>query len=106
MFWTDGSAYKGMWFKGIQHGKGRMEFPDGKVKEGLFENNIFIGKVHDRLKLYQAKNYKSTNYSSLEKVAFTTTATFESDYMQNKTTSHIESSQKKQKLAVSIKFDV
>lgn len=85
MHWTDGSVYKGMWHKGIQHGKGRMEFPDGTVKEGLFENNIFQGKTHDRLKLFQNKNYNITNYSSLEKAAYTTTATLDSEFKQNKT---------------------
>jgi hypothetical protein len=29
--------------RGIQHGYGKMLFPDGSEKEGYFENNIFIG---------------------------------------------------------------
>jgi hypothetical protein len=33
--------YEGEWQKGIQHGIGRIVFPDGIIKEGYFENNIF-----------------------------------------------------------------
>jgi len=95
MHWTDGSIYKGMWHKGIQHGKGRMEFPDGQFKEGLFQNNIFQGSVYNRLNLYQKKPLKNSNYSSLDKLANTTAATFESDYMQNRKSSNIESAKKK-----------
>jgi hypothetical protein len=43
MFWTDGSVYQGEWKQGIQHGYGKMTFPDGTIKEGKFENNIFVG---------------------------------------------------------------
>ena len=45
MYWTDGSQYIGEWKKGIQHGKGIMNFPDGRIKDGYFENNIFKGKT-------------------------------------------------------------
>lgn len=45
MFWVDGSKYQGEWQKGIQHGNGKMSFPDGTIKEGLFENNIFVAPV-------------------------------------------------------------
>jgi hypothetical protein len=45
MYWTDGSKYEGEWEKGIQHGRGKMTFPDGSVKDGMFENNMFIGPV-------------------------------------------------------------
>ena len=41
MLWTDGSMYEGEWVNGIQHGLGRMVFPDGQQKEGFFENNVF-----------------------------------------------------------------
>lgn len=41
MLWTDGSMYEGEWIRGIQHGIGRMVFPDGTAKEGYFENNVF-----------------------------------------------------------------
>ena len=47
MFWTDGSIYQGEWKSGIQHGFGKMTFPDGTVKEGKFENNIFLGSTLD-----------------------------------------------------------
>ena len=43
MIWTDKSMYIGEWKVGIQHGYGRMTFPNGKVKEGLFDRNIFKG---------------------------------------------------------------
>ena len=33
--------YDGYWEGGIQHGRGRMVFPDGTEKEGLFADNIF-----------------------------------------------------------------
>lgn len=41
MLWTDGSMYEGEWCRGIQHGLGRMIFPDGTQKEGYFQNNVF-----------------------------------------------------------------
>lgn len=44
MQWTDGSTYEGDWVRGIQHGKGKMTFPDGSVKEGYFENNVYKGE--------------------------------------------------------------
>ena len=44
MEWTDGSKYIGQWVRGIQHGDGKMVFPDGTEKEGYFENNIFRGQ--------------------------------------------------------------
>jgi hypothetical protein len=49
MFWTDGSFYQGEWKQGIQHGYGKMTFPDGSTKEGRFENNIFLGDQSDTL---------------------------------------------------------
>ena len=39
MFWSDGSVYKGNWHKGLQHGEGRLELPDGRIKQGIFKNN-------------------------------------------------------------------
>ena len=30
---------------GVQHGKGEMRFSDGTVKNGLFENNVFIDEI-------------------------------------------------------------
>ena len=45
MIWTDGSLYIGEWVGGIQHGYGRMYFPDGTIKEGLFNKNVFRGKT-------------------------------------------------------------
>jgi hypothetical protein len=46
MNWKDGSLYKGEWKKGIQHGKGKMTFPDGRVKDGIFEDATFKGATH------------------------------------------------------------
>ena len=43
MFWTDGSIYQGEWKQGVQHGYGKMTFPDGTIKEGYFENNVYVG---------------------------------------------------------------
>jgi hypothetical protein len=43
MTWHDGSIYCGAWEKGMQHGIGRLELPDGRIKEGLFQRNKFIG---------------------------------------------------------------
>ena len=45
MYWTDGSVYKGEWKKGIQNGRGVMSFPDGRIKDGYFENNVFKGNT-------------------------------------------------------------
>ena len=47
MEWTDGSAYKGHWVKGVQHGIGIMIFNHGKKIAGFFENNIFMMPVKD-----------------------------------------------------------
>jgi|DEB0MinimDraft_12_1074336.scaffolds.fasta_scaffold12292_3 hypothetical protein len=46
MLWTDGSIYEGEWVKGIQHGMGRIVFPDGTFKEGYFENNVYKFPSH------------------------------------------------------------
>ena len=48
MLWTDGSAYQGEWARGIQHGYGKMVFPDGSVKEGYFDNNVFKVAANER----------------------------------------------------------
>ncbi|CDW80329.1 UNKNOWN [Stylonychia lemnae] len=45
MKWTDGSCYIGDWIRGIQHGYGKIIYPDGTIKEGYFENNIYIGPI-------------------------------------------------------------
>lgn len=43
MKWTDASVYQGEWQKGIQHGYGKMFFPNGTIKEGYFEFNVYKG---------------------------------------------------------------
>jgi hypothetical protein len=45
MRWTDGSYYVGEWVRGIQHGYGKIVFPDGTEKEGYFENNMYVGPL-------------------------------------------------------------
>ena len=47
MFWADGSYYKGDWEMGQQHGFGTIKLPEGKIKKGKFENNVYIEKVID-----------------------------------------------------------
>lgn len=44
MKWVDGSSYDGEWAHGIQHGKGKMVFPSGKIKEGMFADNVYTGE--------------------------------------------------------------
>ena len=41
MIWKDGSIFEGKWANGIQHGFGKMSFPDGSFKQGMFLNNVF-----------------------------------------------------------------
>lgn len=53
MTWTDGSKYIGQWLKGIQHGYGKMIFPDGTFKEGYFDNNVFVGPLPSKNMLMQ-----------------------------------------------------
>ena len=95
MFWTDGSIYWGMWYKGIQHGKGRMEFTDGTVKEGIFENNIFKGSIPNRLKLYQKRSCNSTSYYSFDKVTNSNSGLFESYSKQYQAMNYGEFNNKK-----------
>lgn len=55
MIWTDGSKYIGQWVKGIQHGFGKMVFPDGTIKEGYFENNVYIGSMPSKALIMRAQ---------------------------------------------------
>lgn len=41
----DGTVYKGEWRQGMQHGEGRLWLPDGSLKQGHFENNIYMGQL-------------------------------------------------------------
>jgi hypothetical protein len=41
MYWNDGTIYKGEWQLGAQHGAGELILPNGEVKKGFFENNVF-----------------------------------------------------------------
>ena len=47
MRWTDGSYYEGQWDAGIQHGVGKMVLPNGVIKEGIFENNVWVRNIED-----------------------------------------------------------
>jgi hypothetical protein len=40
--WNDGSVYKGGWSRGLRHGEGRMEWPDGTWFTVLFANTTRI----------------------------------------------------------------
>jgi len=42
MYWNDGSVYKGEWKNGSQEGEGILYMADGRMKEGIFQNNRFI----------------------------------------------------------------
>ena len=74
MLWTDGSIYEGEWVKGIQHGIGRIVFPDGSFKEGIFENNVYKHPIGGPGKLGQIDHMRTTKASS----------GFQSDLLNNK----------------------
>jgi hypothetical protein len=42
MEWIDGTIYIGMWIEDIQNGMGKIIYPDGSSKEGMFKNNVLI----------------------------------------------------------------
>ena len=51
MIWVEGlhstseTTYEGEWDRGIQHGSGSLILPDGTMKEGYFDNNVYVGTV-------------------------------------------------------------
>jgi hypothetical protein len=49
MIWNDSSKYIGQWIRGIQHGYGKMIFPDGTFKEGYFDNNVYVGHIPTKI---------------------------------------------------------
>ena len=57
MYWTDGSIYRGLWERGIQHGEGELIIPGKGVKKGLFQNNTFIDEAADA----QKSRYRDIN---------------------------------------------
>lgn len=59
--WIDGSTYVGQWERGIQHGWGRVVFPDGTKKEGYFENNIFRGNIPPSYGISDKSMYQTQN---------------------------------------------
>jgi hypothetical protein len=42
--WKNGAFYIGEWKSDKRHGKGLMTGGDGFVEEGMFMNDVFIGK--------------------------------------------------------------
>jgi len=47
MYWVDGTTYKGQWEYGAQHGHGKLYLPNGEIKEGIFENNVYKGPIFE-----------------------------------------------------------
>ena len=44
MFWgfgVNGETYEGMWSEGRKHGKGKVTFKDGTVKQGKWKDNAY-----------------------------------------------------------------
>lgn len=62
MIWTDGSMYEGDWKHGIQHGHGRIVFPDGSFKEGQFENNVFKSATTQQTQANLISTHASTGF--------------------------------------------
>jgi hypothetical protein len=65
MTWKDGSYYEGAWENGIQHGQGTMVMPNGKIKEGIFENNVWVRHIDDEDNKAQIISGKNVNNGSL-----------------------------------------
>ena len=42
MTWNEGTVYLGNWSHDIQNGYGKLIYPDGSVKEGIYENNVLV----------------------------------------------------------------
>lgn len=80
MVWTDGSRYTGQWVKGIQHGYGKMIFPDGTFKEGYFDNNVFVGPLPSKNMMMQEQMRKSLYKTPLKNTNATSTKTLGSDF--------------------------
>jgi len=45
-FYMNGDRYIGEWARWTRHGKGKMIYDGGRVKEGLWEFDSYIGKEH------------------------------------------------------------
>ena len=50
-----GHVYEGSFKNNKRHGLGKLTHSDGKVEEGIFEENIFVGKEQPKQKA-KAKN--------------------------------------------------
>ena len=77
MEWTDGSTYEGEWKNGIQHGWGKMSFPNGKVTEGYFEDNVFKADVTYEQYLEIKREIQEQEYNDESE------ETYESEYSEN-----------------------
>jgi len=40
--WPNGQVYTGNYENDKRHGQGRMEHPDGRTEEGMWENDKFV----------------------------------------------------------------
>jgi len=84
MLWTDGSMYEGEWCKGIQHGLGRMIFPDSSVKEGYFENNVFKYSITGNPGVNSVSSIRGANSAVLNQMRSTNASSgFQSDALNN-----------------------
>ena len=69
MRWRDGTIYLGQWEKGIQHGYGKITFSNGEIKEGIFNDNNYIGPAISNQVPEVLKN-KGFNIESLNPMKF------------------------------------
>jgi hypothetical protein len=47
---VSGDVYEGDFVKYMRHGKGKIIYANGKVEEGNWENNQFLGELKTRNK--------------------------------------------------------
>jgi len=43
MKWADGRVYEGEYTDDNRAGKEKMTYPDGKIEEGIWKDNKFVG---------------------------------------------------------------
>jgi MORN repeat len=78
MTWTDGTSYIGEWCHGIQHGHGKMIMPDGTVKEGYFDCNVYKGpkSVASRGSMLSSNTQSTIERTRKEDRGLVTTSSF------------------------------
>jgi len=89
MYWTDGSYYKGEWKEGIQHGKGKITFSDGLVKEGEFINNMYVDSKNYQYTIEQEDQNQLLHrsvYSHMPRSVFTALNDRDKNYINNAAT--------------------